>query len=130
MFALQEIRYWLAAGPCPQGAPLSRGPWHGAEARKDQPTGGEYRLSFDLVKCGMCGKAVVVQAGLRSVCDACRKEEQKLYMRVRSLLTDNERGALTVQDVAELLEVDEKQIVHLVESGFFQLVMKRIKLFD
>jgi hypothetical protein len=87
-------------------------------------------VALDLVKCGMCGKAVVVGAGRRHVCEACREEEQKLYARVRTLIRESERSDLTVQDVAAILKVDEKKVTHLVDSGFFKLVMKKIRFYD
>jgi hypothetical protein len=84
-------------------------------------------VSLNLVKCGMCGKATVVQAGHRSVCEACRVEEQKLYARVRTLLREYDGSKLTIQDVAEMLKEDEKKITHLVDSGYFKLVMSGIR---
>jgi hypothetical protein len=87
-------------------------------------------VALDLVKCGMCGKATVVGAGQRHVCESCREEEQKLYTRVRALIREYDRSELTVQDVAAILKIDEKKITHLVDSGFFKLVMKKICSFD
>jgi hypothetical protein len=78
------------------------------------------------MKCGMCGNAMVAEAGARPVCDSCKEEERNLYGRVRSLLRDYEGSSLTIQDVSEMMKVDEKKIAHLVDSGYFQLVMRRL----
>ena len=86
-------------------------------------------MALDLVKCKMCGKATVIALGTRPVCDSCRQEEQELYVRVRSVLRDHEKK-LTIQDVSEILEVDEKKIMHLVDSGYFQLKMQNLQLCD
>ena len=85
-------------------------------------------MSLDLVKCGMCGKAAVVAAGHRSICDACRIEEQELYRRVRILIHENLDTRYTINDVADILKLDEKKIHHLVESGFFTLTTRGIQL--
>jgi hypothetical protein len=78
----------------------------------------------------MCGKATVVRKGARPICDACRDEEKNLYVRVRSLLRQYHGTPLTIQDVADMLKVDEKKITHLVDSGYFQLVMANLRMFD
>jgi hypothetical protein len=83
-------------------------------------------MPLELVKCGMCGKAIVVGAGQRHVCEVCRDEEQRLYRRVRMLVRENSEKRFTIQDVAEMLEEDEKKITHLVDSGYFRLVMSGI----
>jgi hypothetical protein len=49
---------------------------------------------------------------------------------VRTVLRDHLGERLTIPDVAEILEVDEKEIMHLVDSGYFQLKMQNIQLFD
>ena len=87
-------------------------------------------MSLELVKCGMCGKATVVGEGHKHVCDACRDDEHKLYSRVRALIREYNGSRLTIQDVAEILKVDEKKISHLVDSGYFKLVMREIRSFD
>jgi hypothetical protein len=86
--------------------------------------------ALDLVKCGMCGKATVVGMGQRHVCTSCREEEQKLYARVRTLLREYMGVSLTIQDVASMLKVEEKKITHLVDSGYFKLVMRQIRPYD
>jgi hypothetical protein len=87
-------------------------------------------VALDLVKCKMCGKATVVTLGMRSVCDSCRQKEQELCVLVREVLRDHLEERLTIQDVAEILDVDEKKIMHLVDSGYFQLKMKNLQLYD
>jgi len=87
-------------------------------------------VALELIKCGMCGKAAVVPTGHRHVCEACREEEQKLYARVRSLVREYEGASLTIPDVADMLKVDEKKITHLVDSGYFKLVVTGIKSYE
>jgi hypothetical protein len=78
----------------------------------------------------MCGKATVVSFGMRPVCDTCRAKEQELYTLVRTVLRDHSDERLTIQDVAEILEIDEKEIMYLVDSGYFQLKMRNLQLYD
>ena len=85
-------------------------------------------MSLDLVKCGMCGEAVVIATGHRHVCETCREPEHELYARVRSLIRENIYTRYTIQDAAGILEVDEKKIKHLVDSGFIKLTIRGIQL--
>jgi hypothetical protein len=78
----------------------------------------------------MCGKATVVEAGVRHLCETCREEELRLYARVRSLLREYDGIKLTIQDAAEMLKEDEKKISHLVNSGYFQLVARVLRAGD
>jgi hypothetical protein len=87
-------------------------------------------VALDLVKCKMCGKAAVITSGMRPVCDGCRQKEQELYVSVRGVLRDHIDKKLTIQDVAEILEITEKSIMHLVDSGYFQLKMRNLELHD
>jgi hypothetical protein len=87
-------------------------------------------MPLELVKCGICGKAAVVGAGQRHVCDACREEEQELYRRVRSFIREYPEAGNTVQGIAHALKVDEKKITHLVDSGYFRLVMRTVRPFE
>jgi hypothetical protein len=75
----------------------------------------------------MCGKATVVEQGERCVCSVCLEEERILYVRVRTLLRDNEESRLTIKDVAEMLEIDERKITHLVDSGYFKLALHGLR---
>ena len=85
-------------------------------------------VSLDLVKCGMCGKATVVAAGQRCVCEVCREEEHKLYTRVRTLIVENPDVGYTIQEVVGMLNVNERKIHHLVDSGFFKLTIRGIQI--
>lgn len=89
-------------------------------------------MKFDLAKCGMCGKAFVGVMGARNVCNDCRDEEQKLYHRLRTLIRDNPDRKFSLQEAAQLLRVEEKQIAHLVDNGLVQVVQNRqyLNLFD
>jgi hypothetical protein len=87
-------------------------------------------VALDLVKCKMCGKATVVALGMRPVCDSCRQKEQELCALVREVLRDHGDERLTIRDVSDILEIDEKEIMHLVDSGYFQLKMKSLQLYD
>jgi hypothetical protein len=57
-------------------------------------------------------------------------DEQKLYIRVRTLLRDYEGGRLGVRDVAEMLEIDERKITHLVDNGYFRLETRGLQPYD
>ena len=87
-------------------------------------------VSLELVKCGMCGKATVVEQGERHVCPVCLEEEHQLYASVRTLLRDYEGNGLTIKDVAEMLEIDERKITHLVDSGYFKLALRGLRAYD
>jgi hypothetical protein len=102
----------------------------GQEAVSGRPTAVSDAPALDLVKCGMCGRATVIGMGQRHVCAACREAEQKLYARVRTLLREQMETSLTIQDVASMLNVEEKKITHLVDSGYFKLVMRQIRPYD
>ncbi|MDR0654171.1 MAG: hypothetical protein LBG12_12820 [Synergistaceae bacterium] len=84
-------------------------------------------VPLELVKCGMCGKATVVERGERHVCPMCLDEEHKLYVSVRTLVRDYEGGGLSIKDVAEMLEVDENKITHLVDNGYFVLALRGLR---
>jgi hypothetical protein len=84
-------------------------------------------VPLELVKCGICGKAAVIERGGRHVCPACLDEEHRLYTSVRTLLRDYEESLLTIKDVAEMLEVDERKITHLVDSGYFKLALRGLR---
>jgi hypothetical protein len=81
-------------------------------------------MMLDIASCGMCGKAVVIEKGMRPICDGCRGDEQRLYDRVRTLLRDNPHTEFTAADVAKRLDVEEKKINFLVESGLLEIVHK------
>ena len=83
---------------------------------------------MDLVKCGMCDEAVVIAKGQRHLCDACREVEHELYTRVRTLIRENIYTRYTIRDAADVLNVDERRIKHLVDSGFIKLTLKGIQL--
>jgi predicted RNA-binding Zn-ribbon protein involved in translation (DUF1610 family) len=85
-------------------------------------------MPLDLVKCGICGKAVVIERGAEQICPNCRNDEKRLYRAVRALLTEYPDRRFTIQDVASELKVDDKKITHLVESGYFQLVRSHVLL--
>ena len=80
----------------------------------------------------MCGKAFIGVAGLRNVCENCRDEEQALYKKLRKFIRDNPGQKLTIEDAVSLLNVDERKIHHLVDSGLVQLVKSKkfLELFD
>ncbi|MDR3164639.1 MAG: hypothetical protein LBU13_03590 [Synergistaceae bacterium] len=84
-------------------------------------------VPLELVKCGMCGKAIVVEQGERHICSMCVDEEHRLYTSVRALLRDYERSGLSIRDVAEILKVDEYKVTHLVESGYFVLALRGLR---
>jgi hypothetical protein len=85
-------------------------------------------MPLDLVECGICGKAVVIERGAKNICPRCRDDEQRLYRNVRTLLTEYPDRRFTIQDVAAELKIDDKKITHLVENGYFQLVRSHVQL--
>jgi hypothetical protein len=85
-------------------------------------------MPLDLVKCGICGKAVVIERGTKQICPSCRDEEHGLYRKVRSLITECANRRYTISEVASELNVEEKKITHLVDSGYFQLVRTHVLL--
>ncbi|MDR1472365.1 MAG: hypothetical protein LBS75_07565 [Synergistaceae bacterium] len=85
-------------------------------------------MPLDLVKCVICGKAVVIERGTNEICPLCRSEEQRLYREVRSLILESAGKRYTISEVASELNVDEKKITHLVEIGYFQLVRSHVLL--
>ncbi|MCL2684749.1 MAG: hypothetical protein FWE55_05845, partial [Synergistaceae bacterium] len=74
-------------------------------------------MPLNLVNCGICGKATVVDEEQRHICDACREEELQLYRRVRALISENPGAGFTIWDVADKLKEDEGKITHLLDSG-------------
>ena len=84
-------------------------------------------MSLELVKCGMCGKATVIERGERHICPLCLDEEHRLYSRVRTLLRDYEGSGLSIKDVSDMLEVDEHKVTHLVDSGYFELALRGLR---
>jgi AcrR family transcriptional regulator len=54
------------------------------------------------------------------------EEERRIYAAVRALLLDYGGSGLTLKDVAEMLHVEERKITHLVNSGYFNLSMRRL----
>ena len=85
-------------------------------------------MSLDLVKCGMCGKAVVVANGQRHICEVCRDEEQQLYTRIRLILREYPGARYTIKEIADMIKVDERKIHHLVDNGYFKLTLQGIRL--
>jgi hypothetical protein len=78
--------------------------------------------SFDLLKCAICGKAFVQEAGKRPTCPDCLDEESMLYRKVRTIVSDYPDRRISVAEAARLLEVEERKINYLVECGMFKLV--------
>ena len=85
-------------------------------------------MRLDLVRCGMCGEAAVITMGRRRVCDTCREPEHELYTRIRTLILENLNTRYTIRDVSDILDVSERKIIHLVDSGFFILTMRGIQI--
>jgi len=87
-------------------------------------------VGFDLVKCGMCGKAAVIVEGHRHVCEGCRDGERVLYDLVKTFIIENPSSNHTMQKIAASLKVKESQVKHLIDSGFFKLTLTGIQLYD
>jgi hypothetical protein len=80
---------------------------------------------FELLKCGLCGKAFVQETGKRPTCPDCIAEEDLLYRKVRNLVGDYPDRRISVAEAAKLLGVEERKINYLVECGMFKLVVGR-----
>jgi hypothetical protein len=76
---------------------------------------------YDLIKCGLCGKAFAHEVGSRTTCPDCLGEEDALYRKVRNLLSDYPDRRMGAAEVAKLLGVEERKVNYLVESGMFTL---------
>lgn len=79
-------------------------------------------MTLDLGRCLLCGQAVVYEAGKSPICPECARKQDELYARIRSLLRDYHDCRMSISDVAEFLNVDERDVRFLVESGRFYLV--------
>lgn len=77
------------------------------------------RLDFN--KCPLCGRAFVGFAGMNTVCEDCRDEEQYIYNRVRSIVRESDNKRLTIEEAAKRLRVAEHKIRYLVEKGLVHL---------
>ncbi|MDR3321898.1 MAG: hypothetical protein LBS93_05555 [Synergistaceae bacterium] len=77
---------------------------------------------YDLLNCGLCGKAFVKQTGGRPTCPECQAEEDILYRKIRTVLSDYPDRRLGIADVARLVGAEERKINYLVDSGMFKLV--------
>jgi hypothetical protein len=77
---------------------------------------------YDLIKCGLCGRAFVYEIGGKATCPDCLAEEDALYRKVRSILADYSDRRLSAAEVAKLVGVEERKINYLVDCGMFTLV--------
>jgi hypothetical protein len=84
---------------------------------------------YDLIKCGLCGRAFVYEVGSRPTCPDCAAEEDALYRKIRSLIADYPERRMSVAEVSRLLKVEEKKVSYLVDCGMFSLV-SGVGLFD
>lgn len=78
-------------------------------------------MKLDLGKCELCEKAVVYEVGNSPICPECQTKQNELYMKIRSLLRDYPDRRMSISDVAEILNVDEREVRHLRENGRFWL---------
>ncbi len=74
-------------------------------------------MPYELVACGICGKAFVRNVAGRTICPDCREELDRLYRTLRAFLRDHPDYSLSVSDLAELFGVEEKKIQALVSEG-------------
>lgn len=79
-------------------------------------------MTLDLGRCALCDKAIVYEVGKKPICPECTQKQNELYMRIRSLLRDYPDRGMSICDVAEILDVDEREVSFLLEDGRFRLV--------
>lgn len=74
----------------------------------------------ELANCPKCD-AIFVKSAFRDVCDACFKEEEKLFEKVYNFIRKKENRTATMNQVVEGTEVDEVLIVKFIKSGRLKL---------
>ena len=79
-------------------------------------------MVLDIVKCRICGCAVVIEVGKKPICRECVVKKNRAYQDIRSMLRDFPEQRFCVDDVSKALNIDEKLINYLLEEGMFQLV--------
>ncbi|MBU8905984.1 TIGR03826 family flagellar region protein [Desertibacillus haloalkaliphilus] len=73
----------------------------------------------NLENCPKCGKLFV--KGIRTVCNDCHKEVEKMFETVYQFIRRRENRAATMEEVVEATGVSEQQISRFIREGRLQL---------
>lgn len=70
----------------------------------------------DIRNCPTCN-SLFVKTNLRDVCEACYKEEQKLFDKVYAFIRKSENRKATIDEIVEAMEVEEELIMKWIRNG-------------
>lgn len=73
-----------------------------------------------LTNCPNCN-ALFVKTNLRDVCEACYKEEEKMFEKVYQFIRKRENRTATMLQVVEATEVEEELILKFIRLGRLKL---------
>lgn len=73
-----------------------------------------------LVTCKLCRKIFTAATAADRACPECRKRLEDVYLKVRDYLRDNPKEELNVEMLAEVLEVDIRDVQGLVDLGYLE----------
>lgn len=71
---------------------------------------------MNLVTCRLCGRLFTASRG--KMCSACLSDLDDLYPKVREFLRDHSKESFNVEQIAEGLDIDIRQVQALVELGY------------
>ncbi|MGI6784082.1 MAG: hypothetical protein ACOX5A_07605 [Aminivibrio sp.] len=71
---------------------------------------------MNLITCRLCGRLFSAARG--KICSTCLDELDDLYPKVREFLRDHSKEAFNVEDIAEGMDIDIRQVQALVELGY------------
>ncbi|WP_339171677.1 TIGR03826 family flagellar region protein [Anoxybacillus sp. FSL W8-1294] len=74
-----------------------------------------------LDNCPKCG-SLFVRTQFRDVCEACYKEEEKLFEKVYAFIRKRENRTATMSQVVDATGVEEALIIKWIKKGWLQLV--------
>lgn len=69
----------------------------------------------ELDNCSICGQLYI--RNLRGICDACRKEEDKLFDKVYQFIKRRENRTANISEIVEATGVHEDTIMRFVKEG-------------
>jgi hypothetical protein len=70
-----------------------------------------------LLTCKLCGKLLTSSSGDR-ICPACLARLDQIYPDVREFLRDHSKSEFNVEEVAEGLDLDIRDVQALVDKGY------------
>jgi hypothetical protein len=74
--------------------------------------------------CKICQRAFI-NAQNEEICPKCMARLNELYLRVRDFLKTHERDLYTSQDISEILDIDLRDVVELVNLGFIDFALEK-----